>query len=604
MLKCRSLALVLAAAAVLCSQPARADWPYFGRDDSHTARVDEAIKPPLAVLWKFASRPYYGLAQGSPPTVNTGSPIVVGDTIYFASRDRLYSVDRTSGEMKWRYPSGAESASTIRSTPTYADGVLYVGANDGNLYAIDAETGSQKWVFRTLGFIRSHPLVVKTTPADPGTIIFGSDDDILYAIDTAGNLKWKYTGSRDDIASALAYNPEEGLVYFIASDLQIHAVSAASGKRKWLDRTPISPLNVSPVLFDGKLYIPAGSSVYRFSLKNGQRSIIAFTGANELEAEVSTSPIITPDAVGPGGNNSGLLYFGDKAGNFYCATFKGEQRWKQHLDATAQAMPVLAGNVLYVGTTKGFVYALNAADGAILWSYREEAPRDYQVQFGYHNISAPLVADNGQLLVLGDDGTLTCFTSDAIDASGPVISTPKPDRGMVTNGTPPLTVSAYLWDEGSGINPATVAVYLDNAPMEANPDPYYKRGSGVRTGMVYDPQKRYVEYTTTPGKTGERVSPLANGRHTVRVQASDWKGNLSTLEWTFAVDNTLPVRKRPTTTTNRPGQPGRPGYGNSGGAPGSAGAYPGGYSGGPAGAPGGTTRPGGTPGRGPAGRRR
>lgn len=601
MLKSRSLALVVAAVAVLAPVAAHADWPFFGRDDSHSARVEETIKPPLAVLWKFASRPYYGLPQGAPATVNTGSPIVVGDTIYFASRDRLYSVDRDTGEMKWRYPSGPETANTIRSTPTYADGVLYVGANDGNLYAIDAETGSQRWVFRTMSFIRSHPLVVKTSPTDRGTIIFGSDDDILYAIDTSGSLVWKYTGSRDDIASALAYNPDEGLVYFISSDLQIHAVSAATGKRKWLDRTPISPLNVSPVLYDGKLYIPAGTSIYRFVLKSGTRSIIPFVGPNELEADISTTPIITPDPQGTGGTNTGLLYFGDRAGNFYCSTFKGEQRWKTHLDARAMSMPVLTGDVIYVGTEKGFVYGLNIKDGSILWSYKGEAPRDFQVQYSFYNISAPLVADNNKLLVLGDDGTLTCFTTDAIDANAPVISTPKPDRGTVTNGTPPLSVSAYLWDEGSGINPATVAVYLDNAPMEANPDPYYKRGGGVRTGMVYDPVKRTIEYTTTPGKTGERVSPLANGRHTVRVQAADWKGNLASLEWTFTVDNTLPVRKRSTTTTNRnPGRPGSPGA-----MPGvSGGAGPGGFPGAPGSYPGGVQRPAGTTGRGPAGRRR
>jgi hypothetical protein len=270
------------------------------------------------------------------------------------------------------------------------------------------------------------------------------------------------------------------------------------------------------------------------------------------------------------------------------------------------SMPVLAGNVLYVGTEKGFVYGLDVQNkGAILWSYKGEAPRDFQVQYSYFNISAPLVADDGRLLVLGDDGTLTCFTSDALDANAPVISTPRPDRGTVTNGTPPLTVSAYVWDEGSGVNPATVAVYLDNTPMEANPEPYYKRGSGVRTGVVYDPLKRHVEYTTTPGKTGERVSPLANGRHTVRVQAADWKGNLATMEWTFTVDNTLPVRKRPTTTTNNSRTPGRPGYGTSGSAPGSSGgAYPGGFPSAPGGFPGGVQRPGGTAGRGPAGRRR
>src|SRR5262245_40175350 len=110
-----SRALALTAIVLLAPAGARADWMTYGRDYSHSGRVNETLQAPLGVLWKFASRPYYQLRQGAPATVNQGSPIVVGNTIYFASRDRLYGVDRASGELKWRYPSGDETATTIRS---------------------------------------------------------------------------------------------------------------------------------------------------------------------------------------------------------------------------------------------------------------------------------------------------------------------------------------------------------------------------------------------------------------------------------------------------------------------------------------------------------
>jgi outer membrane protein assembly factor BamB len=467
------------------------------------------------------------------------------------------------------------------------------------LYAIDAQTGSQKWVFRTTGSVRSHPVVVKTSATDPGTIIFGSDDDTLYAIDTKGDPVWKYTDSRDDIASALVYSPEDGLVFFLGSDFMVQAVNVATGKRKWQMRLPASRLNISPVLHDQRLYIPAGTSIYAYRLRTGTPTVHSFMGPDKsVEADISTTPIVADDPGNVTSTNAGLFYFGDHNGNFYCATFKGDRRWKTRLDARATSMPVLAGEVLYVGTEKGFVYGLNAKDGSILWSYRAEAPRDYQVQYSYHNVSAPLVADAGQLLVLGDDGSLTCFTADAIDANPPVISTPKPDRGTVLNGTPPLTMSVYVWDKGSGINPATVAVFVDNTQAELAPEPYYTRGSGIRWGVTYNPMKRTVEYTTKSGTAGERVSPLNNGPHTVRVQAADWKGNLSTMEWRFMVDNSLPIRKTraPATTPNRPA--GTPGYGGYGAQPGVPGAFPG--------APGGYNpqQPRAPRGRGPAGRRR
>jgi outer membrane protein assembly factor BamB len=595
----RFLAVVVAAFAALAPTAAHAQWLTYGRDYSHSGRTDETLQAPLAILWEFASRPYYGLAPNAPPTVNAGSPIVLGDTIYFASRDRLYAIDRASGEMKWRYPSGTEPAASIRSTPVYSDGVLYVGANDGNLYAVDANTGSQIWIFRTTGSIRSHPVVIKSSASDPGLVIFGSDDDTLYAIHAkTGDVAWKNTDARADIASALLYDDASGFVYYVASDMQLHGVRASDGKQKWANRTPVSPLNVSPVIYEQRLYMPAGNSVYAFRLNTGARTVTAFLGqGNEIEADISTTPIITAD---PEGTSQGLIYFGDRNGNFYCGTLKGQRRWKQRLDARASAMPVLAGKTRDVGTEKGFVYGLNAADGSILWSCRSEAPRDYQARFRFHNISAPLVADRGQLLVLGDDGTLTCFTADAVDATPPTIVGPRPDRSANINGSPPVTVSAYLWDVGSGINPATVAVYLDSEPMAPSDEPYYRRGSSTKTGVVYDPIDKRVEYSTPAGATGQRAEPLREGRHTVKIEAADWKGNASSLEWSFTVDNRLPVRKRPTTPGATPGSAGygryNSGGGNSGGFPGGPG-VPGGYN--PQ-----RTNPSRPPTRGPASRRR
>jgi hypothetical protein len=224
---------------------------------------------------------------------------------------------------------------------------------------------------------------------------------------------------------------------------------------------------------------------------------------------------------------------------------------------------VLAGNTLYVGTNKGFIYGLNAQTGDITWFYRAEAPRDYQVRYASHNISAPLIVDQGRLLVLGDDGTLNAFSADAMDVTPPVITAPKPDRGSVQNGTPPLTMTAYLWDEGSGINSATLAVTLDGQALEMSEEPYDKKTASTKIGVVYDPVKRKVEYNTAPTVAGQKATPLANGHHTVKIEVADWRGNIGTLEWTFQVDNTLPVRpRRPPQDPNAvgaPGNPGRPG---------------------------------------------
>ncbi|HPL05588.1 MAG TPA: PQQ-binding-like beta-propeller repeat protein, partial [Bacteroidales bacterium] len=57
-----------------------------------------------------------------------------------------------------------------------ADGVVYFGSFDGNLYAVDIKTGQEKWKFKTKYWVLSSPAI-----AD-GVVYFGSFDGNLYAV--------------------------------------------------------------------------------------------------------------------------------------------------------------------------------------------------------------------------------------------------------------------------------------------------------------------------------------------------------------------------------------------------------------------------------------
>ena len=60
-----------------------------------------------------------------------------------------------------------------------ADGTVYVGSDDKNVYALDGATGAKKWEFKTGGGVRSSPAI----GAD-GTLYIGSIDKKVYAIKT------------------------------------------------------------------------------------------------------------------------------------------------------------------------------------------------------------------------------------------------------------------------------------------------------------------------------------------------------------------------------------------------------------------------------------
>ena len=61
------------------------------------------------------------------------------------------------------------------SSPAVANGVLYVGSQDSNIYAFDAGTGAALWTAFTGAAVDSAPAV-----AD-GTVYVGSGDHQLYA---------------------------------------------------------------------------------------------------------------------------------------------------------------------------------------------------------------------------------------------------------------------------------------------------------------------------------------------------------------------------------------------------------------------------------------
>ena len=78
--------------------------------------------------------------------------------------------------MKWKF----STEGPVRSSPAIgSDGVVYVGSNDGNLYAINSSNGEKLWATKTGGEIISSPVI-----AADGTVYVGSNDGKLYAIKT------------------------------------------------------------------------------------------------------------------------------------------------------------------------------------------------------------------------------------------------------------------------------------------------------------------------------------------------------------------------------------------------------------------------------------
>jgi outer membrane protein assembly factor BamB len=79
----------------------------------------------------------------------------------------------SNGSLKWKYLT----SNSVSSSPAVgSDGTVYVGSQDGRLYAINPGDGSEKWSYATAGIVASSPAI-----GGDGTVYVGSGDYNLYA---------------------------------------------------------------------------------------------------------------------------------------------------------------------------------------------------------------------------------------------------------------------------------------------------------------------------------------------------------------------------------------------------------------------------------------
>ncbi len=176
------------------------------------------------------------------------SPLVVSDGLVFASTEarHLFALDTQDGEVEWDLEGGSD---VVRMT--IDAGTLYVPASN-TLTAIDASTGEVDWSLELEGFgdtFRGHPVVHE------GLIFVGADTDEgdLYAIDADTNeTEWVYdTG--EEFWSVNTPSLANGLIFVGLPDAdEIHAVHADSGEEAWVQE--VSHGSSSLVLHDEKVF--------------------------------------------------------------------------------------------------------------------------------------------------------------------------------------------------------------------------------------------------------------------------------------------------------------------------------------------------------------
>lgn len=217
------------------------------------------------------------------------SPTVADGSVYVGSGDGLHAFGAYGGGERWGFETDK-----VNSTPAVEDGVVYFGSNDNSVYAVDAESGEEIWSFATGDRVLSSPAVAE------GVVYVGSRDGGLYALDAgSGEQVWDEPFGTDDwIESSPAV--ADGTVYFGCWDENVYAVDAESGEAAWEEPVETSDRVIDEVaVAGGKLYAtPLGSELYVVDASDGTvQQVVDLDGLVDRSVSSSGSPVPVGDAV-------------------------------------------------------------------------------------------------------------------------------------------------------------------------------------------------------------------------------------------------------------------------------------------------------------------
>ncbi len=360
------IALVLAAAATVCFAQAQNAGQEPAKQDPRAF-----LSQPLTIGWRYGSeltlnltpafdrdRVYLPLAGGIIVSLKAGdgtlnwrsefggdlsaSPVADDRSVYVASEigktesgtrratGALRALGKDGGVTRWM----RTLAKPLQGSLTLANGKLFGGGSDGNLFAFDSNTGELRWIFTYSAPFNSQPVVADSR------VYAGSEDGNLVVLDErTGKLLWRYR-TRGPVRGPAA--TRDNIIVFGSLDGYVYAVNTATGKLLWRKRTGAG---VQAVVRAGEDVLVASldNFVYMFSLKGKQ------LWKRQMPGRISSQPIITDlEALFTPLSSSAGVVLELRDGRQVNSLPLGEE-------ITSSASPILVGRVVLLTTEHGLL---------------------------------------------------------------------------------------------------------------------------------------------------------------------------------------------------------------------------------------------------------
>ena len=271
------------------------------------------------------------------------TPAVANGVVYVGTYDNnLYALDAQNGEFVWKFPA----TDGLGASPCAYGDMVFVGSSDNYLYAVQAKNGRMAWSCETGGAIYSSPQV------DFDHVFFGSDDGHVYAVNApSGRVAWKVEAhspvrSTPLVGSeAIYFGTEGGYVFCI--DL--------TGKMKWQFQARRA-VTSSPALADDLIVIGSlDATVYAIDAGTGW-AVWRF----RTRRSIVSSPII----------HNGVVYIGSSDGNLYALDLdSGRKLWSFETEGQVPGRPAIFENAVYFGSTDGHIYSVGLKRGRLRWRF-------------------------------------------------------------------------------------------------------------------------------------------------------------------------------------------------------------------------------------------
>lgn len=200
------------------------DWYMAGANPQRTSWVAEEVRGDLRPEWYRPIEPYIP---------NQVQIIAANNTLYISTAKGLYALDAATGDQKWVYPTEMP----LGHSPTIVNGVVYVGGFDHKLHAINAANGQGLWTYEADAGFDTNPLVINNT------VYAGNRDGYMYAVysndhTNKGTLAWKYK-TDGPIHFSAATNSNGSVIFFASDDNYAYALNSTTGMLIW--KTPKLP---------------------------------------------------------------------------------------------------------------------------------------------------------------------------------------------------------------------------------------------------------------------------------------------------------------------------------------------------------------------------